>query len=62
MDAPRARRAMRFSVRFLRHRGRILPYREVVNRPALAGELRVEQCHDNALHRFVHIARDREFM
>ena len=47
---------MRFSVRFLRHRGRILPYREVVNRPALAGELRVEQCHDDALHRFVHIA------
>jgi len=39
---------MRFAVRFLRYRGRIVPYREVVNRPALVGELRIEECHDEA--------------
>ena len=47
---------MRFSVRFLRYRGRIMPYREVVNLPELVGELRVQQCHDAALHRFVQVA------
>jgi hypothetical protein len=56
MDAPRTRQAMRFSVRFLRHRGRILPYREVVNRPALLGELRIEECRDEGLHRYVRTA------
>ena len=47
---------MRFAVRFLRYRGRIVPYREVVNRPALVGELRIEECHDEELHRYVRTA------
>ena len=47
---------MRFTVRFLRYRGRIVPYREVVNRPALVGELRIEECHDDELHRYVRTA------
>ena len=42
---------MRFAVRFLRYRGRIVPYREVVNWPALVGELRIEECHDEELRR-----------
>ena len=52
----RAQSAMRFAVRFLRYRGRIVPYREVVNRPALVGELRIEECHDDELHRYVRTA------
>ena len=47
---------MRFAVRFLRYRGRIVPYREVVNRPTLVGELRIEECHDHELHRYVRTA------
>jgi len=47
---------MRFAVRFLRYRGRIVPYREVVNRPALLGELRIEECHDDELHRYLRTA------
>ena len=47
---------MRFAVRFLRYRGRIVPYREVVNRPALVGELRIEECHDDELHRYARTA------
>jgi hypothetical protein len=47
---------MRFAVRFLRYRGRIVPFREVVNRPALVGELRIEECHDDELHRYVRTA------
>ena len=47
---------MRFAVRFLRYRGRILPWREVVNRPEIVGDLRVEECHDDELHRFVRTA------
>jgi hypothetical protein len=42
--------------RFLRNRGRIVPYREVVNRPALVGELRIEECHDEEPHRYLRIA------
>ena len=37
---------MRFAVRPLRYRGRILPWREVINRPALVGDLRIEECRD----------------
>ena len=48
---------MLFVVRFLRYRGRVLPWREVVNRPALAGDLRVEQCYDEDLRRHVRMAR-----
>jgi len=33
-------------VRLLCYRGRVLPWREVVTSPALAGDLRVEQCYD----------------
>lgn len=48
---------MLFLVRLLRYRGRVLPWREVVNRPALAGDLRVEQCYDEELRRHVRMAR-----
>lgn len=48
---------MLFEVRFLRYRGRVLPWREVVNRPALHGDLRVEQCYDEDLRRHLRIAR-----
>ena len=51
------RSSMLFVVRFLRYRGRILPWREVVNRPALAGDLRVEECYDEDLRRHLRIAR-----
>ena len=47
---------MRFAVRFLRYRGRIVPFREVMNRPALTGELRIEECRDEGLHRYVRTA------
>ena len=48
---------MLFEVRFLRFRGRVLPWREVVNRRALSGDLRVEQCYDEELRRHVRMAR-----
>ena len=48
---------MRFAVRFLRYRGRILPWREVMNRPALVGDLRVEARMDEELRRYVKLAR-----
>src|SRR5213083_659603 len=48
---------MRFAVRFLRHRGRILPWRDVVNQEPRIGELRVEECLDGELHRYVRTAR-----
>src|SRR5262249_47603552 len=51
------RYTMRFAVRFLRHRGRILPWREVVNRPALCGDLRIEECLDPELRRYVRAAQ-----
>ena len=47
---------MRFAVRFLRYRGRIVPFREVMNQPALAGELRIEECRDEGLRRYVRTA------
>ena len=50
---------MLFVVRFLRYRGRVLPWREVVNHPALSGDLRVEQCYDEDLRRHVRMARGR---
>ncbi len=48
---------MRFAVRPLRRQGRVLPWREVVNRPALLGDLRIEECLDSELRRSVRIAR-----
>jgi hypothetical protein len=48
---------MRFAIRFLRHRGRILPWREVVNQEPRVGDLRIEECLDGELHRYVRSAR-----
>lgn len=48
---------MRFLVRFLRHHGRILPWREVMNRSPLLGDLRIEECRDEELRRYVKTAR-----
>jgi hypothetical protein len=48
---------MRFAIRFLRHRGRILPWRDVVNQEPRVGDLRVEECLDAELHRYVRTAR-----
>jgi hypothetical protein len=48
---------MLFVVRLLRYRGRVLPWREVVNPAALTGDLRVEQCYDEELRRHVRMAR-----
>jgi hypothetical protein len=48
---------MRFAVRFLRNRGRILPWREVVNQEPRIGDLRIEECLDAELHRYVRTAR-----
>src|SRR5947207_3384146 len=48
---------MRFAVRFLRHRGRILPWRDVVNQEPRIGDLRVEESLDSELHRYVRTAR-----
>lgn len=41
----------------MRHRGRPLPRRELVNRDYAWGDLRVEQVFDEDLHRYVRIAR-----
>ena len=48
---------MLFAVRLLRRRGRPLPWREVVNAPALTGDLRIEEIRDAALKRYVRTAR-----
>jgi hypothetical protein len=40
----------------LRCRGRILPWRNVINCPPLTGDLRVEECHDDQLRRYVRTA------
>lgn len=48
---------MRFTIRYLRYRGRILPWREVINRPALRGDLRIEESFDEELHRYLRTAR-----
>jgi hypothetical protein len=56
---------MHFPVRLLRFHGRALPWREVVNRPALVGDLRVEEVRDDELHRYVRTAtlwRDLEIL
>src|SRR5205823_35768 len=48
---------MRFFVRFLRYRGRILPWRDVINQAPKYGDLRVEETLDHELHRYVRMAR-----
>ena len=51
------RYTMRFAIRFLRQRGRILPWREVVNQAPRVGDLRIEESLDRELHRYVRMAR-----
>ena len=48
---------MLFSVRVMRNRGRCLTQRELANAPHLVGDLRVEELHDEVLHRHVRVAR-----
>ena len=47
---------MRFAVRLLRSRGRILPWREVANQAPRVGDLRIEEFLDAELHRYVRTA------
>jgi hypothetical protein len=48
---------MRLAVRFLRHRGRIIPWRQVANQPARVGDLRIDECRDAELRRYVQAAK-----
>lgn len=48
---------MRFAVRFLRNRGRVIPWREVVNRTPHVGDVRIEETRDDALRRYVRTAK-----
>ena len=48
---------MRFAVRFLRYRGRVIPWREVANRPPRVGDLRIEEMRDDELRRYVRTAK-----
>ena len=48
---------MRFSVRFLRRKGRVLPWKEVVNQEPCYGDLRIEECLDELLKRHLRTAR-----
>jgi hypothetical protein len=48
---------MRFVVRLLRYRGRILPWRDVMNQEPKCGDLRIEECLDKDLRRYVRTAR-----
>src|SRR5689334_8045420 len=48
---------MRFAVRFLRHRGRVIPWRLVANQPVKVGDLRIEEWRDEELRRYVRAAK-----
>jgi len=48
---------VRFAVRFLRYRGRVLPWRDVMDQGLRTGDLRVEECLDDELRRYVRTAR-----
>lgn len=48
---------MEFTVLRMRCRGRALPRRELVNGTPAIGDLRVEQAFDQALRRYVRLAR-----
>ena len=48
---------MRFAIRLLRHRGRVIPWRDVVNRVPKVGDVRIEEIRDDELHRYVRTAR-----
>ena len=49
--------AMRFAVRFLRRKGRVLPWAEVANQQPRYGDLRIEECLDDQLKRHLRTAR-----
>lgn len=48
---------MRFLVRFLRHKGKVLPWQEVLNQDPRYGDLRIEECMDEQLKRHLRTAR-----
>ena len=48
---------MRLAIRFLRHRGRVIPWRLVANQPAKVGDLRIEESRDDELRRYVQSAK-----
>lgn len=48
---------MQFSVLRMRYKGRPIPRRELANREAAVGDLRVEQLYDETLNRHVRTAR-----
>ena len=48
---------MRFAVRLLRYRGRVVPWRDVVNRAPKVGDVRIEEIRDDELRRYVRTAR-----
>ena len=47
---------MRFAIHPLRVRGRVTPWREVVNQPAQVGELRIEEILDEERRRYMRTA------
>jgi hypothetical protein len=48
---------VRFAVRLLRYRGRVVPWRDVVNRAPKVGDVRIEEIRDDELRRYVRTAR-----
>jgi len=48
---------VRFAVRRLRYRGRVVPWRDVVNRAPEVGDVRIEEIRDDELRRYVRTAR-----
>ena len=48
---------VRFAIRSLRHRGRVIPRRTIANQPARIGDLRIEEWRDDELHRYVRAAK-----
>lgn len=45
------------AVRFLRHRGRVIPWQAIANQRAKVGDLRIEECLDEQLRRYVRTAK-----
>ena len=48
---------MRFAIRLLRYRGRVIPWRDVVNRSPQIGDIRIEELRDEDLRRYVRTAK-----
>ena len=48
---------MRFAIRVLRYRGRVIPWRDVVNRSPKIGDIRIEELRDEDLRRYVRTAK-----